>query len=226
MSPRANTAAPSSPSREQPWSLPGVAAPSLERAPAAPAPLPTMPTPSEAETAPLRSAAATIVREIANLIERGATHERSTLELRLPAPAGDSLVVRLAMRGDAVQTTFRTDSPELRDWIAREWENWMPRLAERGVRVAEPTFDARDPAGASSDRGAPQGHSSAHHDSSRHSAHSQARDRQQTGEDLPGLRSRRPHAAAPAVVPVARLSPAANAAPTPVTAPTGLHTYA
>jgi hypothetical protein len=54
---------------------------------------------------------------------------------------GEDLAVRVELRGDRVHTTFRTDSPELRTALAREWQAVSTlQSGDRGQRLADPVF--------------------------------------------------------------------------------------
>jgi hypothetical protein len=54
---------------------------------------------------------------------------------------GEELAVRVELRGDRVHTTFRTDSPELRSALAREWQAVSTQQnGDRGQRLADPVF--------------------------------------------------------------------------------------
>ena len=49
--------------------------------------------------------------------------------------------MRVELRGDRVHTTFRTDSPELRTALAREWQAVSTlQSGDRGQRLADPVF--------------------------------------------------------------------------------------
>jgi hypothetical protein len=54
--------------------------------------------------------------------------------------SGVDLAVRVELRGDAVHTTFRTDSPELRAALAHEWQVVNAQPADRSMRLADPVF--------------------------------------------------------------------------------------
>lgn len=75
---------------------------------------------------------------------------------------GTGLAVRVERRGDAVQTTFHTDSPELRAALAHEWKAAANAPAPGAPRLAEPVFAAgpREPSFSSPrDPSSPQSHS-------------------------------------------------------------------
>ncbi len=54
---------------------------------------------------------------------------------------GEDLAVRVELRGDKVHTTFRTDSPELSNALAREWQTVSAsQSGDRTQRLADPVF--------------------------------------------------------------------------------------
>jgi hypothetical protein len=67
----------------------------------------------------------------------GAEHRGVNLQFSV---SGVDLAVRVELRGDAVHTTFRTDSPELRAALAHEWQVVNSQSSERPVRLADPVF--------------------------------------------------------------------------------------
>lgn len=56
--------------------------------------------------------------------------------------SGIDLAVRVEVRGGTVQTTFRTDSPELRAALATEWHAVTAETGARSSHLAEPVFTA------------------------------------------------------------------------------------
>jgi hypothetical protein len=67
----------------------------------------------------------------------GAEHRSVNLQFSV---SGVDLAVRVELRGDAVHTTFRTDSPELRAALAHEWQVVNAQPADRAMRLADPVF--------------------------------------------------------------------------------------
>lgn len=55
---------------------------------------------------------------------------------------GSDLAVRVQVQGDAVHTTFRTESPELRAVLAQEWSATASSFTGETLRLAEPVFTA------------------------------------------------------------------------------------
>ncbi len=66
---------------------------------------------------------------------------RSTVELEFSV-GGTALQVRVELRQDEVQATFRTESPELQHALSHEWESVVTAAAaaERGVRLLPAIF--------------------------------------------------------------------------------------
>lgn len=67
----------------------------------------------------------------------------SVVNLRLEVGDQD-LAVRVEIRGGAVHTTFRTDSPELRAALQHEWQAAAAHPQEQSLRLATPVFSAGD----------------------------------------------------------------------------------
>src|SRR5581483_11633984 len=72
--------------------------------------------------------------------DRFTAQDRHTVNLQFSV-AGQDLAVRVELRADEVRTTFRTDSPELRNALAHEWQSVAGQgTSERGLRLVTPTF--------------------------------------------------------------------------------------
>jgi len=73
---------------------------------------------------------------------RDAAH--SSVELNLSFGDDARLAVRVQLRGGEVQTTFRTDSAELRQALSSAWRQQAPAVAasasDRPLRMADPVF--------------------------------------------------------------------------------------
>jgi hypothetical protein len=86
--------------------------------------------------------AAQIVSEIRDIADGLWAVERNSVEVRFNFSENERLSVKVEYRDGVVQTTFRTDSPELRDTIAREWQSQIASASEaRPYRVADPVFN-------------------------------------------------------------------------------------
>lgn len=86
--------------------------------------------------------ASAVVREVAELTHDFRMRERSSVEVKFNFKDETELSVRLSYRDGDVHTTFRTDSPELRAALTREWQGFAAgaALEPRGHRIADPVF--------------------------------------------------------------------------------------
>ncbi|MEO6006195.1 MAG: hypothetical protein ABIZ04_26345 [Opitutus sp.] len=90
--------------------------------------------------APTEQAARRAVESALAVAEQFAPGEQRSVRLQFNV-GGEDLAVRVELRGDQVHTTFRTDSPELRTALAREWQAVSTsQSSERGQRLADPVF--------------------------------------------------------------------------------------
>lgn len=86
--------------------------------------------------------AAQLVSEIRDIADGLWAVERNSVEVRFHFSEHERLSVKVEYRDGVVQTTFRTDSPELRDTIAREWQVQVASASDaRPYRVADPVFN-------------------------------------------------------------------------------------
>jgi hypothetical protein len=86
--------------------------------------------------------AAQLVSEIRDIADGLWAVERNSVEVRFHFSENERLSVKVEYRDGVVQTTFRTDSPELRDTIAREWQVQVASASDaRPYRVADPVFN-------------------------------------------------------------------------------------
>jgi hypothetical protein len=146
------------------------------------------------------------VEAVMNVVERYSAGDRHSLSMQFSVGGAD-LSVRVEMRGDQVRTTFRTDSPELRNALAHEWQAASSDLTDRSVRIAPPVFSANHASNFSSFSG----------DSA--SQQRDARSRHNEAEDLFSSVASRSRAAAVGSSSRESAAPAASAA----TAGTALH---
>jgi hypothetical protein len=120
-----------SPTSSEHSSLAAVA-PTFESAPKESAPLP----------APVAAQVATHAVDTAMAAaDRLAAGVQRSVNLQFSV-SGVDLGVRVEMRGDAVHTTFHTDSPELRTAIAHEWQAVSVQNESRPQRLADPVFSS------------------------------------------------------------------------------------
>ncbi len=80
-----------------------------------------------------------VVRDVSERIQAKAAQ---TVNFSVSFRSGEQLSVSLEYRGGVVHTTFNTDSSELRNAIARDWQAQMPSSSEgdHSVRLADPVF--------------------------------------------------------------------------------------
>lgn len=81
------------------------------------------------------------VDRVLTVTDRVASGDHRAVELQFKI-SGVDLAVHVALRGDTIHTTFRTDSPELRSALAQEWQTVNAQPAARAQRLAEPVFTA------------------------------------------------------------------------------------
>jgi hypothetical protein len=82
------------------------------------------------------------VATVANLVDTQFTasmQKAGSVQLRLKF-GGEDLSVRVELRGGAVHTDFRTDSPELRAALTREWQAVARQSPEQLRQFVEPVF--------------------------------------------------------------------------------------
>ncbi|HLP02704.1 MAG TPA: hypothetical protein VK163_11825 [Opitutaceae bacterium] len=121
------------------------------------------------ETHALRSHAVELVRETLEVAERAQAAGRNQVELRLPSDDGD-LRVRLSWHDGVVHTKFVTHDVDLQQALSREWEHAAPKLAEKGLKFGEPSFENRDQSGQSAAQNASD------FDQQRHSSRGRSQD--------------------------------------------------
>jgi len=93
------------------------------------------------------------VDAVMTAVERYSAGDRHSVQLQFSVGGAD-LSVRVELRGDEVRTTFRTDSPELRNALAHEWQAASRGTTEdRDVRMAPPVFSAGNNSNFSSSSG-------------------------------------------------------------------------
>lgn len=86
------------------------------------------------------SRAAELVHEIRNIADSLTAVDRNSVEVKFNFGDQDRLSVRVEYKDGTVQATFRTDSPMLRDAIAREWVGTTAASEARPYRLADPVF--------------------------------------------------------------------------------------
>jgi hypothetical protein len=88
------------------------------------------------------------VETVLATVEQFAAGDRHAVNLQFNV-SGVDLAVQVVLRGDAVHTTFRTDSPELRAALAHEWQSATNQSGDHAQRLADPVFTA-SPSGSAS----------------------------------------------------------------------------
>ncbi len=83
-----------------------------------------------------------VIREVVSMTDDLRSRERSSVEVQFQFKDNARLDVRVAYRDGEVQTTFRTDSPELRETLNREWQLQAvaPAAETKPYRLADPVF--------------------------------------------------------------------------------------
>jgi len=98
-----------------------------------------------APDSPAAAPAATTAQAVEAVLDAAqvaADARRSTVELKFTV-GGSELQVRVDLRQDEVQATFRTESPDLRHALAHEWDSVVTAAAaERGVRLLPAIFSS------------------------------------------------------------------------------------
>jgi hypothetical protein len=98
---------------------------------------------AEPASTPVSHAAAAVEATL-DAVEHARDAAHSSVELKLSFGDDTRLAVRVELRNGAVQTTFRTDSAELRQALANEWRQQAPAVvataSDRSVRIADPVF--------------------------------------------------------------------------------------
>lgn len=98
-----------------------------------------------------RSAAATAVRQILQVADRGSVNEKAKVILNVRTEGFESLEVQVTWKDGVIHALFLTESGVMRNALSREWDLWMPFAREKGMQFADPSFAARDHAHGRSD---------------------------------------------------------------------------
>ena len=121
-----------------------VQAPAL--VPAATVPLDRIMREAPAATGDTASIAHQAVEAAITAADRQVSGEPRAVNLQFSVGNAD-LNVRVEMRDGALHATFRTDSADLRDALAHEWQSVNSSQVERPFRLADPVFAPANPAG-------------------------------------------------------------------------------
>jgi len=97
----------------------------------------------------VHAAAVEAVREAVEAAERAQQTGRNQVDLRLPTSNDESLRVHLRLQDGVIHAKFVAPTTELQQALSKEWSLLAPRLAERGVKFGETSFENRDQSGQS-----------------------------------------------------------------------------
>ena len=79
------------------------------------------------------------VEAVLTTVDRYSSREHQSVNLQFTV-GGTDLRVRVELRADEVKTTFQTESPELQEALAREWQVVTSAPSDRTVRLSAPVF--------------------------------------------------------------------------------------
>lgn len=127
------------------------------------------------------------VEAVVATVERGASQPAHSVNLKFSVQGAD-LMVRVALRADEVQVTFRTESAELRSALAQEWQMVRSRDPEGALQAVTPVFTAGDSGNPTSSQGGREGSQSFANLQAQADAHSQ-RQASRRPTDLPAGRA-------------------------------------
>jgi hypothetical protein len=96
------------------------------------------------EPVEVRTFAAAAVREAMDLAERAQQAGRNHLDLRLQTGDDESLRVHLRWHDGVVHAKFVTQTNEMQQALSREWDHLAPRMADKGIRFGEASFERHD----------------------------------------------------------------------------------
>jgi hypothetical protein len=94
---------------------------------------------------------------VQDAVENLKASRQNVVEVTLSEGQDSPLHIRIEYRDGVVHTAFRTESPELREHLARDWQSSMSGLTttDSGVRLADPVFST--PTSTSRDTGLDMG---------------------------------------------------------------------
>lgn len=96
------------------------------------------------EPVEVRTFAAAAVREAMDLAERAQQAGRNHLDLRLQTGDDESLRVHLRWHDGVVHAKFVTQTTEMQQALSREWDHLAPRMADKGIKFGEASFERHD----------------------------------------------------------------------------------
>ena len=144
-----------------------------------------------ADSSPARSVAAETIRQLQEVAARARETGRNQMDFQVRTSDDESLRVNLRWHDGVVHARFVSESAELQQALSREWALAAPRLAEKGLKFDQPSFEHHE---------RPDHQSSAQDGSSfaqqRHSSRGQERDFELAGASghasAPSLAAARP----------------------------------
>ncbi len=90
-----------------------------------------------------RSQAAVVVRETIEAAEKMQEAGRNHLELRVQTGSDESLRIHLRWSDGVLHARFVTQTNEMQQALSHEWEHVAPRMAEKGLKFGEASFEQR-----------------------------------------------------------------------------------
>jgi hypothetical protein len=104
----------------------------------------------------LTSTAHRAVEAVLSVTDRLTSRDQHSVNLQFSV-GGTDLSVRVELRAGTVHTTFRTDSPELREALSNEWQAVTSQSnGDRSARLTQPVFTANQSGTSASGDGAPR----------------------------------------------------------------------
>ena len=94
-----------------------------------------------AEPGPARAVAVETIRQLQEVAERARDTGRNHVEFQLRTPNDEGLRVNLRWHDGVVHARFVTESTEMQQALSREWIHAAPRLAEKGLKFDQPSFE-------------------------------------------------------------------------------------
>lgn len=94
-----------------------------------------------AESGPVRSVAAETIRQLQEVAARARETGRNQVDFQVRTSDDESLRVNLRWHDGVVHARFVSESAELQQALSREWALAAPRLAEKGLKFDQPSFE-------------------------------------------------------------------------------------
>ncbi len=94
-----------------------------------------------ADAGPARSVAAETIRQLQEVAARARETGRNQMDFQVRTSDDESLRVNLRWHDGVVHARFVSESAELQQALSREWALAAPRLAEKGLKFDQPSFE-------------------------------------------------------------------------------------